>query len=213
MGNEPLLTQLVADLKPVRRRSVRRDVLVFALLCAVELVLVLVLGLMRPDMDMAMEQPSFWWKLSSLGVIAVAGAVVAIVSLDPVESPRRGLRWLAGLVAVCVGAGWMVDASTPGLAALWLRLDWVDGLACVYKMVLLSVPPIVGLGLLMRRGAPTDTAGTALAVGIAAAAWGAFVFVFACPHDDPLYIAVWYVVGCGLVSVFARLVLPRLTRW
>jgi hypothetical protein len=213
MANERLLTQLAADLKPVRRRSVRRDAVVFVALCAVELALFMLLGLMRPDMDMAMEQPSFWWKLVSLGVIAVAGAVVAIVSLDPVESPRRGLRWLAGLVAVCVAAGWMVDASTPGLAALIIRLDWVDGLTCVYKMVLLSVPPIVGLGLLMRRGAPTDTAGTALAVGIAAAAWGAFVFVFACPHDDPLYIAVWYTVGCGLVALFARLVLPRLTRW
>jgi hypothetical protein len=65
----------------------------------------------------------------------------------------------------------------------------------------------------MRRGAPTDTAGTSLAVGIAAAAWGAFVFVFACPFDDPLYIAVWYTVGCGLVTILARLLLPRLVRW
>ena len=65
----------------------------------------------------------------------------------------------------------------------------------------------------MRRGAPIDTNGTSLAVGIAAAAWGAFVFVFACPHDDPLYIALWYAVGCSLVTVFTRMVLPRLNRW
>jgi hypothetical protein len=37
--------------------------------------------------------------------------------------------------------------------------------------------------------------------------------VFACPFDDPLYIAVWYALGCGLVAGFTRLVLPRLTRW
>jgi hypothetical protein len=27
--------------------------------------------------------------------------------------------------------------------------------------------------------------GTALAAGVSSAAWGAFVFVFACPSDDP----------------------------
>ena len=50
-------------------------------------------------------------------------------------------------------------------------------------------------------------------VGLAAAAWGAFVFVFACPSDDPLYIAVWYSVGCGIVVLSSRLILPRLARW
>ena len=77
----------------------------------------------------------------------------------------------------------------------------------------LSVPAMLGLGLLMRHGAPTDGGGAALASGIAAAAWGAFVFVFACPYDDPLYIAVWYAVGCEFVALIARLVLPQLTRW
>jgi hypothetical protein len=160
-----------------------------------------------------MELPSLWWKFGSLGVIAVVGGAVAIVSLDPAESPRRGLRWLAAIVAICLAAGWIIDASGDGFPALAARLSWHEGLECVWKVVLLSVPPVAGLGLLMRRGAPTDAGGTAFAVGIAAAAWGAFVFAFACPHDDPLYIAVWYAVGCGSVTVLARLLLPRLTRW
>jgi hypothetical protein len=213
MPNDQLLERLVTDLKPVRRRTMVGDALIFALLCAVELALFLALGLMRPDMSGAMELPSFWWKLGSLGVIAVVGAAVAIVSFDPVESPRRGFRWLLGLIAICLAVGWLIDASREGFPAVAARLDWAEGLKCVYKMILLSVPPVIGLGLLMRRGAPTDTGGTALAVGIAAAAWGAFVFVFTCPHDDPLYVAVWYAVGCGLVTGFARMVLPRLIRW
>ena len=67
------------------------------------------------------------------------------------------------------------------------------------------------LGVLIRRGAPTDRAGTALAAGLSSAAWGAFVF--ACPSDDPLYIAVWYTVGCSLVTILGRAVLIRLSRW
>lgn len=213
MPNRQLVDRLVSDLKPVRRRSMGRDAAILGLLCATELVLFLGLGAMRPDMPMAMRLPSFWWKLVSLAVIALVSGVVAVLSLDPVRSPRRGLRFVAGIVALCLAAGWFVDASRGGLPTLAARLNWHDGLQCVAKMVALSVPAVVGLGLLMRRGAPTDAGGTALAAGVAAAAWGAFVFVFACPYDDPLYIAVWYAAGCGLVTGFARLVLPRLTHW
>jgi hypothetical protein len=213
MANNDLIDQLVSDLQPVTPRRPRRDALIFAALCLVELVLFLCLGAMRPDMDAAMATPSFWWKLVSMGVIALAGATVAILSFDPVRSPRRGLRWLVGIAAGAIIAGWFVDASRAGLPALAARLNWPDGVQCTFKVIVLSLPPVIGLGLLMRRGAPTDTAGTALSVGIASAAWGAFVFVFACPYDDPLYIAFWYTVACAFVSLVARLLLPPLTRW
>jgi hypothetical protein len=213
MLNEQLVDRLVGDLKPVRRRSVARDAMTLLLVGAIELALFLGMGLMRPDMPTAMEQPTFWWKLMSLGLIAIVGGGIALLSFDPAKSPRRGLRWLLAIVAICLAVGWGLDAGRDGLPTLAARLDWRNGLQCVYKMVALSVPVVVGFGLLMRRGAPTDTAGTALSVGLAAAAWGAFVFVFACPSDDPLYIAVWYGVGGGLVTLFARLILPRLTRW
>ena len=208
-----LVHRLARDLGPVRPRTVGRDALGVSLLYGIELVLFLSLGTMRPDLPTAMALPSFWWKLGSLGLIAPAGAMVAMLSLDPVASPRRGLRWLASIVAGCLAVGWIIDASRDGLPALAMRVRWHDGLRCVLQMAVLSVPPIIGLGALMRRGAPTDSGGTAMAAGIAAASWGAFVFVFACPHDDPLYVAVWYAVGCGLVTALARLLLPPLTRW
>jgi hypothetical protein len=213
MSDDPLIGRLVSGLKPVRRRSATADVLIVAALCAVELALFLGLGAARPDMPMAMRSPSFWWKLGSLGLIAVVGGAVAILSFDPAASPRRGLRWLVILIALCLAAGWFVDAARDGLPSLAARLNWREGLECVSEMSILSLPAVIGLGLLMRRSAPTDAGGTALAVGIAAAAWGAFVFVFACPYDDPLYIALWYAVGCGIVVGLARLILPPLTRW
>lgn len=214
MPSDPFVDRLVADLKPVRRRSAVGDAALLALAGAAELALFLSMGFMRPDMPAAMEQPSFWWKLCSLGIIAGVGAGVAVLSFNPVASPRRGLRWLMALAALCLATGWLVDAAgAGGLPALLERLRWRDGLGCVAKMTALSVPAVVGFCLLMRHGAATDAGGTALASGIAAAAWGAFVFVFACPFDDPLYIAVWYAMGCGLVTGFARLVLPRLARW
>ena len=213
MSNNRFVDQLVSGLQPVRPRRAGRDMLVLAVVCLVEFVLFISLGAMRPDMASAMELSSFWWKLGSLGVIALVGATVAIMSFDPVQSPRAGLRWLAVILVVSLVAGWFIDASRAGWPALIARVDWKDGLLCSAEMVILAIPAVIGLSLLMRRGAATDTVGTALSVGVAAAAWGAFVFVFACPYDDPLYIALWYGVGCGFVTVLTRVLLPPLTRW
>jgi hypothetical protein len=213
MPSDRLIDQLVSDLKPVRVRRGGRDALLLGVLCAMEFGLFLALGPMRPDMAMAMHMPSFWWKLGSLGLMAAMGATVAILSFDPVQSPRRGLRWMVGIIGCSLAAGWLVDASRAGLPELAARLNWRDGLQCMAKMIVLSMPAVAALAVLMRRGAPTDTGGTAFAVGLAAASWGAFVFVFACPYDDPLYIAVWYTAGCGLVTILSRLLLPRLTGW
>jgi hypothetical protein len=213
MRTDSLVDRLTQDLRPVRPRSIRREVLLLALLGAVEIAAFLGMGFMRPDIPIAMEAPSFWWKLTSMGLIAVLGAGVAILSADPVRSPRRGLRWILVCIVVIFASGWLIDATGSGLAGLVRRLDWTQGLQCVWKMVVLSIPPAVALGGLIRRGAPTDRSGTALAAGLSSAAWGAFVFVFACPSDDPLYIAVWYTVGCSIVTVLGRAILMRLSRW
>jgi hypothetical protein len=213
MPTESLVDRLSRNLRPVRPRSMRRDALVLLLLAIVEVVAFLGMGFMRPDMPTAMEAPSFWWKLTSMGLIAVLGAGAAIVSADPVRSPRPGLRWILVCVIAIFASGWLIDAAGDGFGELVRRLDWTHGVQCVWKMVALSIPPAIALGMLIRRGAPTDRSGTALAAGLSAAAWGAFVFVFACPSDDPLYIAVWYTLGCSIVTVLARVILMRLSRW
>jgi hypothetical protein len=213
MRTDSLVDRLSQNLRPVRRRSVRREALLLLLLGVVEVAAFLGMGFMRPDMPVAMEAPSFWWKLTSMGLIAVLGAGVAILSADPVRSPRRGLRWILVCIVVIFASGWLIDAAGNGLADLVRRLAWTQGLQCVWKMVVLSIPAAVVLGGLVRRGAPTDRSGTALAAGLSSAAWGAFVFVFACPSDDPLYIAVWYTVGCSIVTLLGRAILMRLSRW
>lgn len=213
MRTEALVDRLSKDLRPVRRRSVMREALLLLLLAAAEVGAFLGMGFMRPDMPVAMEAPSFWWKLTSMGLIALLGAGVAILSGDPVRSPRRGLRWILLCIVAIFATGWLIDAASNGWADLLRRLDWQQGVQCVWKMVVLSIPPAIALGVLIRRGAPTDRAGTALAAALSSAAWGAFVFVFACPSDDPLYIAVWYTVGCSIVTILGRAVLIWLSRW
>jgi hypothetical protein len=208
-----LVEKLSHDLQPVRRRSVVRDAVILGVVAVLELAAFVGAGVMRPDMHHAMQMPSFWWKMTGMGVIAISGVTVALVSVDPTRSPRAGLRWLAGCVAIVLATGWLIDSTQGGFAELFGRLDWTMGVQCTWKMVTLSVPAVIALGVLIRRGAPTDRSGTSLAAALGSAAWGAFVFVFACPSDDPLYIAVWYTVGCGIVTVVGRSILFWLSRW
>jgi hypothetical protein len=213
MAYETLIDKLAAGLKPVRRRRVWVDLVAVALICAAEIIVFFAVGAARPDMPMMMKQPTFWWRLVSLGLIAGISGILAILSFTPTYSPRRDLRWVFLIVTVCLAAGLCIGAGPDEILSIARRIDWTNGIQCAGKMIALSIPPVLALGVLMCRGAPIDRVGTALLVGTAAAAWGAFVFVFACPFDDPLYIAVWYSVGCGAVILVTRAILPRLARW
>jgi hypothetical protein len=213
MTSDRLLDTLASGLTPVRRRSLWRDGLAIGLLAAVELALFLMLGMVRPDMSDAMTEPTFWWKLASFGMIAAVGLATAVRSFDPIASPGAGLRAAAWLGGVALLVGWGIDAAHKGHAPLLTRLEWREGVGCSIAMLLLALPMLAALGVLMRRGASTHQSGSGLAAGLAAASWGAFVFLFRCPHDDPVYVVVWYGFGSVLIGLAARALLPRMARW
>lgn len=208
-----LLDGLVADMKPVRRRSVTMEALVLVGLVAIELAVWLLMGNARENLiHVVQTTPVFWWKLGGAAVLMTIGCATAVASFDPAASPRRGLAVLGGMFGVFLAIAFVLDAK-QGFADLAARLSLWPGLICFAHIVPLSVPPLAALALLMRRGAPTDTAATSIACGLAAAGWGAFVFVFSCPHDDPLFVAVWYPATAAASALFARLVLPPISRW
>ncbi len=210
---DDMLDALVAGLTPVTRRTAARDWAAFAALAVAEIAIYFALRGMRPDMPEAMGRMAFWWKAVSLLVLAAIGVTTTIAALDPVRSPRRGLRALGVAAAAAIAIGWGIDAARGGPADLLARLDWREGLDCVAFVVGCALPALGALALLMRRGAPTDPRGAATAAGAAAAAWGGVVFTLDCPHDDPLYIAVWFSLAIVVVMLLTRLILPRLTRW
>lgn len=213
MTSERLLDELASGLTPVRRRNAVRDGIVLGALATIELALFLMMGCARPDMHHAMGEMSFWWKLATLGLLSAIAVTTAVRSFDPSVSPSRGLRWMAGVAALALLIGWGIDASRHAGVPLLARLEWREGLACLGSMVLLSLPMMAALAFLMRRGAPTQRRDSGLAAGLGAAAWGAFVFFFACGHDDPLYIVFWYGLGCVLIALAGRALLPLAARW
>lgn len=212
-----MIDALVADLGAVRPRRAWQEATVIGGLIAVELLLFVMLSDLRSDLPAVLATPIFWWKSMSLGIIAMLAAGALLVSLDPATTNRHRLsalwRGLALLTSAALALGWLIDAGASGDAALLARLDWRDGLDCLLNVWLLSLPMVLVFGLLMRRGASTQPARSAAAAGLAAAGFGAFIFALHCPHDDPLYVTVWYGGAVLAVAGVARLLLPRLTRW
>lgn len=214
---DPLIDALVADLGAVTPRRWTQEAALLAGLIIVEAILFLSLSALRDDMPRAMASMAFWWKAGSFGLLALIAAAAMLVSLDPATTTARRLSglWRAmGLVApLGLALGWLIDAGASGRAALLARLVWQEGLDCLANIGLLSLPLVLALAVLMRRGAPTRPERTAAAAGLASAGFGAFVFAFHCPHDDPLYVAVWYGGAVLAVTGLARAILPRLVRW
>jgi hypothetical protein len=217
MQTDMLIDQLVAELAPVQPRRRWREAALLAGLVLLEIPLFLMLSELRPDMPQAMAAPAFWWKSGSFAVIALLAGAAMLISLDPATTtPHRVAGWWRGLAVfapVALVLGWLIDAGASGRSALLTRLEWRDGLDCLMNIALLTLPLVLALGVLMHRGAPTRPGRTAAAAGLAAAAAGAVVFALHCPHDDPLYVAVWYGGAVLGMAGLARLVLPRLVRW
>lgn len=209
MSNEALISELTSQLAPVRRRSMMREGALLFALCAVELALFLTVGLMRPDMNQMAGSPFLMWRVGSLGLLAVVACVLAVRSFSPTARPRQGLMVACALAVVALALGPFVAPAGVSDTALLDRIDPARGLMCATSIFVLSLPIVALLGALMRRAAPAQPRLSALASGLAAGACGAFVFAFCCPFNDPLYVIVWYSVGCAAVTAAARWRLPR----
>ncbi|MGF7150348.1 hypothetical protein FHS96_004006 [Sphingomonas zeicaulis] len=209
MSNESLIVHLSSDLAPVQRRSMLREGGLVLAIGAAELALFLSLGVMRPDISHMAGSPYLLWRLGSLGLLAVISCVLAIRSFSPTAQPRRGLALACALAVAAIAVGAFVTPNGVSERELLDRINPASGVLCAASIIVLSLPILALLGVVMRRAAPTQPRLSALASGIAAGACGAFFFAFCCPFNDPLYVVVWYSVGCAAVATAARWRLPR----
>lgn len=209
MSNDALILDLSANLAPVRRRGMLREAGLVAALGVAELALIFGLGVMRTDMNHMDHSPYLLWRIGSLVLLAVLACTVAIRSFSPTARPRKGILFACAFAVLAIMAGALVAPAGVSSHSLVDRLDPIRGVVCAGSIFVLSLPVMTMLGVLMRRAAPTQPKRSAVASGLAAGTIGAVVFAFCCPFNDPLYVVVWYSIGCAAVAGAARWSLPR----
>jgi hypothetical protein len=89
----------------------------------------------------------------------------------------------------------------------------VNGVMCVASILFLSLLPLTATIYALRQGAPMSPALAGAAAGLLAGALGATVFAMHCTNDSPLFVAIWYALAIGLMSIFGLLVGKRALRW
>lgn len=166
----------------------------------------------RPDLAASLTNPVAWLKLGfSVFVLLAAGMAAWRLSL-----PGKGWSG-AGLVLLVVFgvvACWaLVDLAGRPMVEWAPCITGRDWLTCLVAVPLLALPPMLAMGLAMRRLAPTrlDLAGTLL--GLASGGGAAFAFTLFCQDDTASFVAVWYGLALGVSALLGRVLGSRLLRW
>lgn len=206
------LDALAADLAPRRPLRDRRGLMALAVLLLIGVALVGMAFGVRPDVMDGSAPMSVFVRIAVLAVIGALCAAAALRMARP--GVGEGSRvWRVGLY---------MTAFAP-LATLGFAL--ADPVATMRIIMHPSAPWCLGVSIPaglcfaavfvwhLRAGAPVSPERAGLVTGLASGALGVLVYAVHCPVDHMAYMALWYPVVIGVVTLVCRLVVPRFIRW
>jgi hypothetical protein len=213
MRTEDLIKGLVADhaVQP-RSRPMRRNLLVAIITgFAGSLALLLITLGIRPDIIAALAAWRFDLKWVVTLTLAIAATWVALELSRPTAKLPYAARPLL-LPAMVLMAAIISELVTIPSSA-WLARMGVNGSMCVANILFLSVLPFATLLFALREGAPASPAFAGAAAGLLAGALAATAYVLHCTEDSPLFVAVWYMLAIGLVTLVGLFLGRHVLRW
>ena len=214
MRTDDLINTLVADHTTQPRPRRVGDVLGMAIVggLAISAALFSITLGPRPDILSAFSTWRFDMKWAENLVLVVAAAWVALRLSRPTTTPRSAMRAL--IVPAFLLLATVIYELVTVPAAEWLsRAMGVNGVMCLANIIFLSVLPLTATIYALRQGAPRAPALAGAASGLLAGALGATVFAMHCTNDSPFFVAIWYVLAIGLMSMFGLLIGRHALRW
>lgn len=212
MKTENLIAALVAD-----RSSIAMPIARTLALCALGgasltgLVFFWKIGF-RPDIVAASSTALFQFKFVFTITLLVPALALTWLLSRPGVSPRRWLWALliapAALVAAC-----LLEFSAIPPADWAARLVGSNARMCLTIIPLLSLAPLAGLLFGLSRGAPTAPTLAGAVAGLASAALAATLYASNCTDDSPLFVAAWYTIAIGTVTLAGALLGSYGLRW
>jgi hypothetical protein len=214
MRTNDLIDKLVADYvaqpppKPVAHRLVMAIIGGLAISAAL---FSITLG-PRPDILSALSTWRFDIKWADNLVLVIAAAWVALRLSRPITTPTSAMRALIVPAFLLVAAVMYELITVP--ASQWpSHAMGVNGVMCLANIIFLSVLPLTATLYALRQGAPMSPALAGAAAGLLAGALGSTVFAMHCANDSPLFVAIWYTLAIGLMSMFGLLIGRHVLRW
>lgn len=212
MRTDDLINLLAAD-TPVRARVVGRGVaLALAAGALASLLLLVVTVGLRHDLVSVIDTVRVAFKMGVTLLLALlAGMLVLRIARPGVPLRARVAMLLVPPILLAIG----VAAEFSALPESAWNAAWLGRSAafCLFFIPVLSLAPLAVLILALREGAPEHPALAGAAAGLAASAIGAAVYAWHCADDSPLFVATWYSLAIGLVTVAGALAGRRWLRW
>lgn len=212
MRTSGLIDAIAADAGAPRRRLTSAFwIAVAASAVAASLVFEAMLG-PRPDIAAAAATPRFLWKFVATLSFGVAAATLALRLARPGADPAPGRAALIVAAALLAGSVAVELFVTPS-GAWAAKMMGRNALLCLASVPALSALPLLVLLVAMRRGAPGSPAALGACAGLLAGAIGSTFYALHCFDDSPLFVALWYGLAVGAVTVVGAALGSRLLKW
>jgi hypothetical protein len=203
------LIQSLASAAGARRGASLRAAFAFAgaasLVCALLLVFS-VIGIRHDFADLAVRLP-FGFKLAYTGSLVFGTFVVALYAATPAAS--AGALYALSPTVILLALGIIFDPTAFPITG---RTNTAV-VFCVSSIVFLSLPAMVLMFGVMRKGAPTRPLFAGAVVGMLSASVGAIVYTLACKNDGTAFVAIWYTAACAIMAFVGAVVGHRVLRW
>jgi hypothetical protein len=203
------LIHSLASAAGARRSASLRAAFAFAgaasLVCALLLVFS-VIGIRHDFADLAVRLP-FGFKLAYTGSLVFGTFVVALYAATPAAS--AGALYALSPTVILLALGIIFDPTAFPITG---RTNTAV-VFCVSSIVFLSLPAMVLMFGVMRKGAPTRPLFAGAVVGMLSASVGAIVYTLACKNDGTAFVAIWYTAACAIMAFVGAVVGHRVLRW
>ena len=206
MDTQSLIRALSQDAAAGRARLDRRLALGFALAAVLAAIVWSVLLGPRPDIAEAAATLRFPFKF--VVTLALAGRAVARPG-TPV-APAAALLLAA---PVLLAAGVVAELFAVPEGARMARLIGTNSAVCLTFIPLIGALPLAVLIAALRNGAPTRPTLAGAFCGLAAGGLAATFYAAHCIDDSPLFVAVWYTIAIGMLTLAGALAGRLVLRW
>jgi hypothetical protein len=213
MQTDELIAQLSSGLEPVKKGAVGRllsGAVALGILGSV-VVMLAVIGL-RHDISTAIVSFGMWTKLVYTFVLAAFGFWLVERAGRPGAEMTRPLLLLALPVLAIVFLA-VLQMSSANQAEMPALVMGRSSRVCAFLVTMTALPTLAATFWALKRLAPTRLTLAGAGAGLFAGAAGAFVYCFHCTESAAPFIAIWYTLGIGAVTLLGALLGPRLLRW